>query len=79
MARAPGLLILRRGSTDVDHRHRPAPQGTVAALGQACQPMGLCEVGVDDVADPLMQRIRFLDAPAHVIAEGMPTDKVLRA
>ena len=38
----------------------------------------VCGVRVEDVADPLMQRIRYLDKLVDELAKGRPMDKVLR-
>ena len=39
----------------------------------------VCGVRVEDVEDPLMQRIRYLDKLVDELAKGRPMDKVLRA
>ena len=39
----------------------------------------VCGVKVQEVQDPLMQRIRFLDKLVDELAKGRPMDKVLRA
>jgi hypothetical protein len=39
----------------------------------------VCGVRVEDVADPLMQKIRYLDKLVDELAKGKPMDKVLRA
>ena len=39
----------------------------------------VCGVKVQEVEDPLMQRIRFLDKLVDELAKGRPMDKVLRA
>ena len=39
----------------------------------------VCGVRVEDVADPLMQKIRYLDKLVDEIAKGRPMEKVLRA
>lgn len=38
----------------------------------------VCGVRVEDVADPLMQRIRYLDKLVDELARGKAMDKVLR-
>jgi hypothetical protein len=38
----------------------------------------VCGVRVEDVEDPLMQRIRYLDKLVDELAKGRPMDKVLR-
>jgi hypothetical protein len=38
----------------------------------------VCGVRVEDVDDPLMQRIRYLDKMVDELAKGKPMDKVLR-
>ncbi|HYO40263.1 MAG TPA: DUF2200 domain-containing protein [Nocardioidaceae bacterium] len=39
----------------------------------------VCGVRVEDVEDPLMQRIRYLDKLVDELAKGRPMAKVLRA
>lgn len=39
----------------------------------------VCGVKVQEVEDPLMQRIRFLDKLVDELAKGRPMEKVLRA
>jgi hypothetical protein len=39
----------------------------------------VCGVRVQDIEDPLMQRIRYLDKLVDELAKGRPMDKVLRA
>jgi hypothetical protein len=39
----------------------------------------VCGVRVEDIADPLMQRIRYLDKLVDELAKGRPMTKVLRA
>ena len=39
----------------------------------------VCGVRVQDVEDPLMQRIRYLDKLVDELAKGRPMEKVLRA
>jgi hypothetical protein len=39
----------------------------------------VCGVRVEDVADPLMQKIRYLDKLVDELARGKAMDKVLRA
>jgi hypothetical protein len=39
----------------------------------------VCGVRVQDVEDPLMQQIRYLDKLVDELAKGKPMDKVLRA
>ena len=39
----------------------------------------VCGVRVEDVADPLMQKIRYLDKLVDELANGRPMEKVLRA
>jgi hypothetical protein len=38
----------------------------------------VCGVRVEDVDDPLMQKIRYLDKLVDELAKGKPLDKVLR-
>jgi len=38
----------------------------------------VCGVRVEDVADPLMQQIRYLDKLVDELAKGRPMEKVLR-
>ena len=39
----------------------------------------VCGVRVEDIDDPLMQKIRYLDKLVDELARGKPMDKVLRA
>ena len=39
----------------------------------------VCGVRVEDVGDPLMQKIRYLDKLVDELARGKPMDKILRA
>jgi hypothetical protein len=39
----------------------------------------VCGVRVEDIDDPLMQKIRYLDKLVDEIAKGRPMEKVLRA
>ena len=39
----------------------------------------VCGVRVEDVDDPLMQKIRYLDKLVDELAKGKPMDKILRA
>jgi hypothetical protein len=39
----------------------------------------VCGVRVEDVEDPLMQKIRYLDKLVDELAKGKPMDKILRA
>lgn len=46
---------------------------------RASQITGLvCGVRVEDVADPLMQKIRYLDKLVDELAKGKPMERVLR-
>jgi hypothetical protein len=38
-----------------------------------------CGVRVENVVDPLMQKIRYLDTLVDELAEGKPMDRILRA
>ncbi|MFZ1670758.1 MAG: DUF2200 family protein, partial [Candidatus Nanopelagicales bacterium] len=38
----------------------------------------VCGVRVEEVDDPLMQKIRYLDKLVDELAKGRPMDKVLR-
>lgn len=38
----------------------------------------VCGVRVEDVGDPLMQQIRYLDKLVDELAKGWPMDKILR-
>lgn len=38
----------------------------------------VCGVRVEEVADPLMQKIRYLDKLIDELAKGKPVDKILR-
>jgi hypothetical protein len=39
----------------------------------------VCGVRVEDIDDPLMQKIRYLDKLVDELARGKPIDKILRA
>ena len=39
----------------------------------------VCGVRVQDVEDPLMQKIRYLDKLVDELAKGRPMEKILRA
>lgn len=39
----------------------------------------VCGVRVEDVADPLMQKIRYLDRLVDELAKGKKMEKILRA
>ena len=39
----------------------------------------VCGIRVEDVDDPLMQKIRYLDKLVDELAKGKPMEKVLRA
>jgi hypothetical protein len=39
----------------------------------------VCGVRVENVEDPLMQKIRYLDKLVDELAKGKPMDKILRA
>jgi hypothetical protein len=39
----------------------------------------VCGVRVEDVEDPLMRKIRYLDKLVDELAKGRPLDKILRA
>ena len=39
----------------------------------------VCGVKVQDIDDPLMQKIRYLDKLVEELAKGVPLDQVLRA
>ena len=39
----------------------------------------VCGIRVEDVEDPLMQQIRYLDKLVDELAKGKSMDKVLRA
>jgi hypothetical protein len=39
----------------------------------------VCGVRVEEVEDPLMQKIRYLDKLVDELAKGKPLDKILRA
>lgn len=38
----------------------------------------VCGVRVEDIADPLMQKIRYLDKLVDELAKGRPLEKILR-
>ena len=39
----------------------------------------ICGVRVEDIEDPLMRRVRYLDKLVDELAKGRPMEKVLRA
>ena len=39
----------------------------------------VCGVRVEDIDDPLMQKIRYLDKLVDELAKGKPMEKILRA
>ena len=39
----------------------------------------VCGIRVEDVEDPLMQKIRYLDKLVDELAKGRPMEKVLRS
>lgn len=39
----------------------------------------ICGVRVEEIEDPLMQKIRYLDKVVDELAKGKPMDKILRA
>ena len=39
----------------------------------------VCDIWVEDVEDPLMQKVRYLDKVVDELAKGKALDKVLRA
>ena len=39
----------------------------------------ICGVRIEEIADPLMQKIRYLDKLVDEIAKGRPLEKVLRS
>jgi hypothetical protein len=39
----------------------------------------VCGVRIDEIEDPLMRRIRYLDKLVDELAKGRPMDKILRA
>ena len=60
----------------------PAPTYSQAKLGLARGLIGratdVCGGRVENVEDPLMQKIRYLDKLIDDLARGKPMDKVLR-
>lgn len=60
--------------TDFDHFFRAARLNPNASLITG----SVCGVRVQDVEDPLMQRIRYLDKLVDELAKGRPMDKILR-
>ncbi|XCP86466.1 DUF2200 family protein [Roseburia hominis] len=38
----------------------------------------ICGIRVEEIKDPLMQKIRYLDKLIDVLAKGKPMDKILR-
>ena len=39
----------------------------------------ICGIKVQEIADPLMQKIRWLDKLVDELAKGKPMDKILRS
>jgi len=39
----------------------------------------VCGVRVEEIAEPLMQKIRYLDKLVDELAKGKPLDKIMRA
>ena len=39
----------------------------------------ICGVRIEDIQDPLMQKIRWMDKLVDEVAKGRPMDKILRA
>ena len=39
---------------------------------------GVCEVKAEEIEDPLMQKIRWLDKLVDELAKGKPMEKILR-
>jgi len=42
-------------------------------------PSGICGMRVEEIEDPLMQRIRYLDKLVDELARGKSMEKILRA
>lgn len=53
--------------------------GATLPAGAALITGSVCGVKVQEVEDPLMRRIRYLDKLVDELAKGRPTEKVLRA
>lgn len=52
-----------------------------AKLNPACDQITgvICGVRIEEIQDPLMQKIRYMDKLVDEIAKGRPMEKVLRA
>ena len=63
--------------------HRVAVSIARRALLAATEPEGdvsdLPGVRIDEIADPLMRKIRYLDKLVDELAKGRPMEKILRA
>ena len=60
------------------------PTGTILFVGDSgCRvprhPSGICGMRVEEIEDPLMQRIRYLDKLVDELARGKSMEKILRA
>lgn len=53
--------------------------GVLLNPGAALITGSVCGVRVQDIADPLMQKIRYLDKLVDELAKGRPMAKILRA
>jgi hypothetical protein len=38
----------------------------------------ICGVRIEEIEDPLMRKIRYMDKPVDELAKGRPTEKILR-
>ena len=71
----PGLQKQIRGDGDVEAFFAGAPAFNPAAkLIKGT----VCGVRVEDVEDPLMRKIRYLDKLVDELAQGRPLEKILR-
>ena len=71
----PGLLAQIERETDLETFFAQAPQmnpnaGKITGV--------VCGVRVEDLEDPLMQKIRWLDKLVDELAKGKPMEKILR-
>ena len=64
----------RRGTTFEDFFAQAELNPNVSAIKGV-----VCGVRVEDIEDPLMQKIRYLDKLVDELAKGKAMDKVLRA
>ena len=65
-------IVDRRDGEDVAHL------GTCLELERPSRLVFECGVRVEEVEDPLMRNIRYLDKLVDELAKGRPLDKILR-